>query len=88
MTPRDFALLAQEAYFAKPDIGKADSASRAIVRHTADGLVVAFPGTDNVACWLADLDIHQIPVEGAGNVHAGFWRAWQTIAPTRDAKVF
>lgn len=39
MTPRDFALLAQEAYSAKPDIGKADSASRAIVRQTAGGLV-------------------------------------------------
>src|SRR6516225_8963025 len=81
MTPRDFALLAQEAYTATPDIGKADSASRAIVRQTAGGLVVAFPGTDNVPGWIADLDIRQAAVEGVGDVHRGFWQAWQAIAP-------
>ncbi|AOK33980.1 lipase family protein [Burkholderia cenocepacia] len=80
MTPRDYALLAQEAYFAKPDIGKADSASRAIVRQTADGLVVAFPGTDNLDCVAADLDAHPIDVIGIGQVHHGFWKAWGAIA--------
>ena len=82
MTPRDFALLAQEAYTAKPDIGKADSASRAIVRHTAAGLCIAFPGTDNVDCWGADFDIVPINVPGVGGVHHGFWSAWQAIAPS------
>ena len=48
MTPLDAAAIAQEAYIAAPDIGKADSASRAIVRTTAEGLVVAFPGSDNL----------------------------------------
>jgi len=80
MTPRDYALLAQEAYSAAPDIGKADSASRAIVRQTTAGLVVAFPGTDNVPGWLADLDIRLVSVEGVGDVHRGFWGAWQAIA--------
>ncbi|ERJ35962.1 Glycerol dehydrogenase [Burkholderia sp. AU4i] len=80
MTPRDYALLAQEAYSAKPDIGKADSASRAIVRQTAAGLVVAFPGTDNLDSMVADLDVHPIDVIGIGQVHHGFWAAWEAIA--------
>ncbi|WP_431290382.1 lipase family protein [Burkholderia cepacia] len=80
MTPRDYALLAQEAYSAKPDIGKSDSASRAIVRQTAAGLVVAFPGTDNLDCVAADLDAHPIDVIGIGQVHHGFWKAWGAIA--------
>jgi predicted lipase len=80
MTPRDFALLAQEAYTAVPDIGKADSASRAIVRHTAAGLVVAFPGTDNLASFAADFDIEPFEVAGIGRVYRGFWDAWDAIS--------
>ncbi|WP_175777650.1 alpha/beta fold hydrolase [Burkholderia anthina] len=80
MTPRDYALLAQEAYSAKPDIGNADSASRAIVRQTVAGLVVAFPGTDNLDCVAADLDAHPIDVIGIGQVHHGFWQAWEAIS--------
>lgn len=80
MTPHDFALLAQEAYSAAPDIGKPESASRAIVRNTAAGLVVAFPGTDNGECVLADLDAIAEPVPGAGNLHRGFWQSWQAIS--------
>jgi triacylglycerol lipase len=79
-TPRDYALLAQEAYSAKPDIGEADSASRAIVRQTAAGLCVAFPGTDNWDCWGADLDIREVVVPGAGSLHRGFYEAWMAIA--------
>jgi hypothetical protein len=80
MTPHDFALLAQEAYTAAPDIGQADSASRAIVRRTPAGLVIAFPGTDNPECVIADLDAIAEPVAGAGDLHRGFWQAWQAIA--------
>src|SRR3984893_16006603 len=87
MTPRDYALLAQEAYTSAPDIGKADSASRAIVRQTTGGLVVAFPGTDNVDCWLADLDAIPVSAPGAGEVHQGFWDAWQDIAPAVIAAI-
>ena len=80
LTARDYALLAQEAYTAAPDIGKADSASRAIVRQTAAGLVVAFRGSDNADSWLTDFDIETVDVPGAGKFHAGFWRAWRAIA--------
>lgn len=80
MTPRDFAVLAQEAYTAAPDIGKADSASRAIVRETAAGLVVAFPGSNNLDSWLTDFDIARLTVPGIGVVHQGFYQAWQAIA--------
>jgi len=87
VTPRDFALIAREAYTAAPDIGRADSASRAIVRHTDAGLVVAFPGTDNAACWVADLDALTVDVPGVGAVHRGFWGAWQAIAPEVTAAI-
>jgi hypothetical protein len=80
MTPRDYALLAQEAYTAKPDIGVEESASRAIVRDTPGGLVVAFPGTNNLPCFVADLDAIPMTVPGVGQVHRGFWLAWQAIA--------
>lgn len=80
MTPRDFALLAKEAYTATPDIGVANSASRAIVRHTDAGLVIAFPGTDNAACFAADFDIEPFDVAGVGKVYRGFWNAWEAIS--------
>jgi triacylglycerol lipase len=79
MTPRDFALLAQEAYSAPPDIGIADSASRAIVRQTADGLCIAFRGTDDLASFAADFDIAPLDVPGVGSVYTGFWRAWEAM---------
>ncbi|MGF6837093.1 triacylglycerol lipase [Paraburkholderia youngii] len=80
MNARAFALIAQEAYSAKPDIGKADSASRAIVRQTDAGLVMAFPGTDNADCFAADFDVIPVPVPGAGEVHRGFLDAWRAIS--------
>jgi triacylglycerol lipase len=80
MTPHDYALLAQEAYSAAPDIGNVDSASRAIVRQTAAGLVIAFRGSDNADSWETDFDIETVDVAGAGKFHAGFWRAWQAIS--------
>lgn len=87
MTPLDFALLAQEAYTAAPDIGNADSASRAILRQTEVGLIVAFPGTDNAAGWLADLNALTAEVPGVGAVHRGFWGAWQAIAAPVTAAI-
>ena len=80
MTPRDFALIAQEAYQAKPDIGKPDSASRAIIRETDQGLCIAFPGTDNMDCWEADLKALPTTVDMIGRVHMGFWQAWKEIS--------
>lgn len=79
MTPHDYALLAQEAYSAKPDIGVENSASRAIVRQTPAGLCIAFPGTNNLPCVGADADITTCNVPGIGKVHRGFWDAWMAI---------
>lgn len=80
MQARDYALLAQEAYTAKPDIGVAASASRAIIRHTDAGLVIAFPGTDNLASFAADFDIDPFDVAGIGKVYRGFWDAFDAIS--------
>ena len=80
MLARDYALLAQAAYDDPPDIGKADSASRAIVRQTAGGLVVAFPGSNNIPSWIADLNALPKSVPGMGSVHSGFMDAWEAIA--------
>lgn len=80
MSPRDYALIAQEAYSAAPDIGIADSASRAILRNTPQGFCVAFPGTNNLPSWFADLNAMPMTVSGVGRVHSGFWNAWLAIA--------
>jgi hypothetical protein len=79
MKARDFALIAQESYSAAPDIGLADSASRAILRDTLAGLVVAFPGSNDLACWKADFNFIPQNVPGLGCVHRGFWDAWKEI---------
>ena len=79
LLPVDYARLAQEAYSAKPDIGSAPGPSCAIVRKTADGLVIAFPGTDSVADLLADFDVKPDPVPLLGHVHGGFWSAYLAI---------
>ncbi|KIP14694.1 lipase family protein [Burkholderia sp. MSHR3999] len=75
MTPRDYALLAQRAYTTPPQIGVEAGSARAIV----EGSAVAFPGTNNVACWLADLDVGAVTIDGLGVLHAGFWRAFCSI---------
>jgi triacylglycerol lipase len=75
MTPRDYALLAQRAYSSPPQIGEESGAARAIV----EGEAIAFPGTNNVACWLADLDAELVQVDGFGGLHAGFWGAFGEI---------
>ena len=77
MTPHDYALLAQQAYSSAPTIGKEDGAARAVV--FPDG-VVGFPGTDNLECWLADLNALAIDVPGMGRLHEGFWGAFKEIS--------
>ncbi|QCP50138.1 lipase [Trinickia violacea] len=89
MTPRDYALLAQRAYTSPPQIGAEASAARAIV----EGSAIAFPGTNNIACWLADLDVEIVNVPDLGVLHAGFWQAFCSIRdplmalPTPDVAV-
>lgn len=79
MTPYDFALIAQEAYNAAPDIGSADGASAAIVRDVATGRVIAFPGTDSVADLLTDFDVTPDTAPLLGPLHGGFWQAYAKI---------
>jgi hypothetical protein len=76
-----YAQLAKAAYSDIPTIGAEDSAARAVVTTMPDGTAVAFPGTNNIACWLADLDAEVTDIVGLGGVHAGFWRAFQSISP-------
>ena len=76
MTPLEAAQLAQRVYTDAPTIGQGASAARAVVY----GSAVAFPGTDNLACWLADLDAAAVDVPGLGRLHAGFWGAWREIS--------
>lgn len=80
MSPHDLAMIAQEAYDVSPDIGSVNSASRAIVRQTPGGLVIAFRGSDNDACWEADFDAIPIDVDGIGKLHRGIWGAWEAIS--------
>lgn len=81
LLPVDYARIAQEAYAAKPDIGSAPGPSCAIVRKTADGLVIAFPGTDSIADLLADFNVTPTEVPALGRIHNGFWQAFSAIAP-------
>ncbi|CBJ38359.1 Lipase, class 3 [Ralstonia solanacearum CMR15] len=61
----------------QPQVGAESSAARAII----EGDAVAFPGTNNVACWLANLDADVVQVEGLGGLHHGFWHALSSIRP-------
>ena len=75
MTPLAAALLAQRSYIDAPTIGDADSASR---MHVYDGVHV-FRGSDDIDSWLHNFDLKLMDVPGMGNLHAGFWSAWQAI---------
>lgn len=81
MTPHDYAILAQQAYTAIPTIGALDSAARIVLNNMPVGLVLAIPGTNNMACLNADLDalVHDAGV--FGNVHAGIWKAFAGVWP-------
>ena len=76
MTPLEAAKLADQCYTDNPTIGEKCSASRAVIY----GNAIAFPGTDNVACFLADLDAVAFDCPDFGRVHTGFHDAWEKIA--------
>ena len=77
MTPKDYAQLALKCYTDTPTDGVEDSAARCVVY----GDVEAFPGTNNLACWLADLSAEAVHVNGFGRLHEGFWRSYKVISP-------
>ena len=79
MDPLKYAIIARDSYILPCNIGQQDSASRAIILTNDDGLVVAIPGTDNIACFLADLDIELETHIGMGVLHRGFCDAFLDI---------
>lgn len=77
-TVLDAAKIAQSVYSAPPVLGVENSAARAVTYGT-NAEIIAFPGSNNIACWLADLDALVMAVPGFGRVHAGFWEAWLEV---------
>ena len=79
MSAAEYARLVQRAYAATTyDIGSKSAAARANTCLPGAKRVLAIPGTDNIACWLADLRaiVKQTPL---GGVHEGFDDAIQEI---------
>lgn len=54
--------------------------ARSCVSQTTAGLVIAFPGTDNLASFAADFDVEPFDVAGVGKVYRGFWDAFDAIS--------
>jgi triacylglycerol lipase len=79
MTPKQWALMAQAAYTAPPDLGPEDSAGRIVFNPTDDGLILAIPGTNNEQCALADIDAIPHDVGPCGLVHRGIWKAFDPV---------
>ena len=77
----DFARIAELSYQADwPCIaGKEDGSARAKVQHLDGQQLIAVPGTDNIACWLADLDALATDTPNFGKVHLGFFKAAMSI---------
>ncbi len=81
MNPLTYALLADAAYSKSPTFGTASSAARAVASTTEDGLAIGFPGTNDLACWEADLDVRLVETRQLGVVHRGFWESLQSLWP-------
>lgn len=79
MTPKDWALLAQAAYTAAPNLGPENSAGRVVFNSLPDGLVLSIPGTNNIACAEADADALLFNTIDLGWVHEGIWRAFDAV---------
>ncbi len=74
-----YAILARDSYSLPPDIGCEQSASRACVTVMDGELIVSIPGTNNLACFLADLDCEVRAIAGLGCCHWGFYSAFSDI---------
>jgi hypothetical protein len=81
MTPKDWALMAQAAYIAVPNLGPEDSAGRIVFNATDAGLVLAAPGTNNGACARADAKFLPKDMGDFGKVHGGIWDAFDPVWP-------
>jgi hypothetical protein len=84
-----YARIALAAYTSFPTIGREDSASRAILNWTDDGRVLALPGTNNMACVIADIDCEVVHINGLGALHKGFYDAsmqiWDSVLLAKPA---
>lgn len=79
MSPRDWAILAQQAYTTAPTFGTEDGAARVVLSSVAGSRVLAIPGTNNLACIEADVDALLFDAGPCGRVHAGIWHAFAAI---------
>jgi len=79
MSLRDWALIAQESYTAQPDLGKSNSSGRVVFVQSQEGLILAIPGTNNIECLLADIDILAHDAGECGIVHSGIWNAFDEV---------
>jgi len=86
MKPLTYALLADAAYCVTPTFGAANSAARAVSTTTEDGLAIGFPGTNDLACWQANLDVRLVNTHQLGAVHHGFWDSVQSLWPMLSQK--
>ena len=79
MTPKEWAEIAQLAYTSEPSIGDESSAARIVYVESDDGLILAIPGTNNMACILVDLDTFLKDAQDCGMVHQGIWEAFDPV---------
>lgn len=79
MTPKDWAILARDAYTKVPDIGSEASAGRIVFAMLPDGLALTIPGTNNESCALADVDAIPHDAGECGFVHKGIWEAFEPV---------
>ena len=73
--------MAQAAYAAKPDLGPEDSAGRIVFNQSDLGLILAAPGTNNIACAEADAEAIPYNAGACGWVHEGIWKAFDAVWP-------
>lgn len=79
MNPLSAALIAKQSYKDTPTYGVESQSGRAVMY---PGGVIAFPGTNNIACLLADLNIDIIDTHTLGKLHKGFWDAFSEVWPS------
>ena len=81
LTPKQWAILAQQSYSSIPDLGPEDSAGRVCFVQSEQGLILAVPGTNNERCVLADVEAIPYDAGACGMVHKGIWQAFDPIWP-------
>jgi hypothetical protein len=79
MNLKEWAILAQESYTTQPDLGKINASGRVVFVQSQEGLILAIPGTNNIECLLADVDILTHDAGECGIVHGGIWDAFDPV---------